>query len=265
MSTDELFHLAADRRGRFDAAAAAYDRYRPRYPAAMFDYLAAEAGAKAGAKVVEVGAGPGIATEGLVERGCRVVCIEPGENLAAIAAAKFAGHDGVQVVVSRFEDWDGADGSADLVLAATSWHWVHPTEGWDQVVRTLRPQGSIALAWTILVGFDPPWLGRRLRQLADSVDRSALGSSEIDFTVWGARLEATGLFGPVSVERFPFERELDADSFVATQATYGSMLALDPERSRALEEATRQLIESECGGRVVKREEALVFTARRGP
>jgi len=262
---EELHLLADDRRARFDAVAVAYDRHRPRYPEAMFDMLAERAGLGPGSRVVEVGSGPGIATEGLVRRGASVVCIEPGASLAALAAAKFADHPRVEVVVSRFEDWDGPAASADLVLAATSWHWVEPTAGWAKAAEVLAPGGSLALVWTVLVGYDPPWLGRRLAQLAAGIHPSALGSAEIDFGQWGARMEDSGLFGPVATWRIPFERTLDAESFAATQSTYGSVLALAPEERDALTEATRALVEDECGGRACKREEALVFLAPRRP
>ena len=53
-------------RETFDKDAERYDRARPRYPARMFDDLAA-AGVAPGARVLEIGCGTGQATASLID------------------------------------------------------------------------------------------------------------------------------------------------------------------------------------------------------
>ena len=71
-------------RATFDQAAELYDRARPRYPAALFDDLAGLTGIGPGSRVLEIGPGTGQATVTLAERGCRVVAVELGADLAAV-------------------------------------------------------------------------------------------------------------------------------------------------------------------------------------
>jgi SAM-dependent methyltransferase len=75
----------ARRRWTFDEAAGLYDRARPGYPAALFDDLVELTGIGPGSRVLEIGSGTGQATGPLAERGCRVVAVELGPRLAAVA------------------------------------------------------------------------------------------------------------------------------------------------------------------------------------
>jgi 16S rRNA A1518/A1519 N6-dimethyltransferase RsmA/KsgA/DIM1 with predicted DNA glycosylase/AP lyase activity len=82
-----------------------YDEVRPGYPEHLFDDLASLSGTGPGAKVLEIGCGTGQATLPLAPRGYRVLCVELGANLAAIAQAKLADHPDSRVLTSSFEEW----------------------------------------------------------------------------------------------------------------------------------------------------------------
>jgi protein-L-isoaspartate O-methyltransferase len=69
-------------RATFDQAAELYERARPGYPPALFDDLAGLAGMGPGSRVLEIGPGTGQATLPLAERGCRVMAVELGPDLA---------------------------------------------------------------------------------------------------------------------------------------------------------------------------------------
>jgi protein-L-isoaspartate O-methyltransferase len=77
-------------RATFDEAAERYDRTRPGYPPAVFDDLAELAGVGPGRRVLEIGPGTGQATVPLAERGCRIVAVELGAGLAAVAQVAHA-------------------------------------------------------------------------------------------------------------------------------------------------------------------------------
>ncbi|MGC5412996.1 SAM-dependent methyltransferase, partial [Streptomyces sp. DT225] len=63
----------------FDRAAAQYAAARPSYPDALFDAVEDIAGRPLrGARALDVGAGTGISTRRLLDRGARVVAVEPG-------------------------------------------------------------------------------------------------------------------------------------------------------------------------------------------
>ncbi len=89
----------------FGAAAADYDKYRPRYPDQLVDDVVAML---PGRRVLEVGAGTGIATVGFAARGMAMTCVEPDAEMAAMLLAKLAGDADIHVDVTTFEEWSAA-------------------------------------------------------------------------------------------------------------------------------------------------------------
>jgi SAM-dependent methyltransferase len=99
----------------FDTVAELYERARPGYPAELFDELAALIGGGTGdVRVLEIGPGTGQATRGLLARGWRVVALEPGAELAAVARRVLAGIGDLEMHVTRkaaYEAVGMSDGS----------------------------------------------------------------------------------------------------------------------------------------------------------
>src|SRR6185312_15536124 len=92
-----LLQRPAGMAGAFDRVAADYDA-RPGYPNWVFDVLADTCGLAPGVDVVEIGPGVGQATLPLVQRGARVVAVEPGPALAEQLRRRVPA-DAVRVVV----------------------------------------------------------------------------------------------------------------------------------------------------------------------
>ena len=128
---------------------AAYDRARPGYPERVFDVLSERCGLGQGAAVLELGPGPGTATRRLLELGADpLVAVEPNEAAAAYLAA--ATGRSVEVLVAPFEEVR-LSRSFDLVVAATSFHWIDPEPGLPKVFAALRGGGWFAM-WANIHG-----------------------------------------------------------------------------------------------------------------
>jgi len=95
----------------FNRAASTYHRGRPPYPDAVFDLLAERCGLGPEARLLEIGAGNGLATGPLLAAGAHVVAVEPGKELAAILAAEHSG-DRLEIAIADFESAD-LGGSVD--------------------------------------------------------------------------------------------------------------------------------------------------------
>jgi SAM-dependent methyltransferase len=137
----------ASRAHSFNAAAAEYAAHRPSYPPALFDAVEELADRPlAGARVVDVGAGTGIATALLVARGARVTAVEPGDGMAAQFHRTLPD---VPLVRGDGNALPLADAVADLVTYAQSWHWTEPARSMPEALRVLRPGGTLALWWNV--------------------------------------------------------------------------------------------------------------------
>jgi SAM-dependent methyltransferase len=75
--------------------------------------------------------------------------VELGENLATIARGKLADYPPeARVLASSFEEWPlEEEGTFELVVSATAYHWVDPAIHYRKSAQALRPAGSLALIW----------------------------------------------------------------------------------------------------------------------
>jgi ubiquinone/menaquinone biosynthesis C-methylase UbiE len=131
----------------FSAVAANYARYRPTYPAALFDWIAANAVATETAW--DCGCGSGQASLPLAERFAHVIATDPSAEQIARAPT----HPRINWRVATAESSGLDDRSVDVVTVAQALHWFARPRFWDEVRRVARPGGVIA-AWTYGMPFD---------------------------------------------------------------------------------------------------------------
>ncbi|MFE0419205.1 class I SAM-dependent methyltransferase [Streptomyces tendae] len=146
----------------FNAAAAQYAANRPSYPPALFDALEELTGRPLkSARAVDVGAGTGLATARLHERGADVVAVEPGAGMATEFRRTLPG---VPVVRGNGNALPLAGRSADLLTYAQAWHWTDPALAVPEALRVLRPGGALALWWNT-DALDVPWIAESARRV----------------------------------------------------------------------------------------------------
>jgi SAM-dependent methyltransferase len=252
---------------RFDGVADTYDAVRPRYPDDVFDAIVEYGRLPERPIVLEIGIGTGQATAQMGARGWRVVGIEPGARLAAVARDRVGAFPEVSVLTTTFEAADIAVGEFDVVASATAWHWVDPLVGYEKAARCLRPDGLIALWWNAHVPDTPDAGWAPIRRTYEAVApalatlaRLTPDRSDYDPT---AELAASAWFVDVEARVFPFSIEYSAEQFTALLDTYASHQALDEADRLELYRRLTHVIDAELGGTVTKPYEALLVLGRR--
>ncbi|MRR51143.1 MAG: class I SAM-dependent methyltransferase [Rhodocyclaceae bacterium] len=125
----------------FSGHAPDYARFRPNYPDALFDWLAAHT---AGHDLAwDVGCGNGQASLPLAAHYARVVATDLSTEQIAQAPA----HPRVTFRAAPSHDSGVADASCDLITIAQALHWFDFDAFYTEVRRVLKPGGLIA-AWT---------------------------------------------------------------------------------------------------------------------
>ncbi|MBP2708115.1 methyltransferase domain-containing protein [Microbispora sp. RL4-1S] len=151
----------------FERVAEAYDAARPHYPEALYLALEELSGVRlAGARVIDVGAGTGISTRGLLDRGARVVAVDRGGRMLGVLCSRTE----CAALLADGNELPFRDGAADLVTYAQAWHWLDPALSVAEAVRVLRPGGAVAGWWNTVDAGRADWLAAYQVRLAESCD-----------------------------------------------------------------------------------------------
>ncbi|MQS34981.1 class I SAM-dependent methyltransferase [Streptomyces katsurahamanus] len=211
----------AERAASFGAAADAYERGRPPYPARAVDWLLAGAGDR----VIDLGAGTGKLTRLLTARGLDVTAVEPSDGMREHLAAAAPG---ARVLAGSAESIPLPDGCADVVTAAQAWHWADTARAVPETARVLAPGGSLALVWNVR-DERADWVARLGRLLHPAGARPTAGAGV------AALAERPDLYGPTETFTVEWSAELGPAELVDLVASRSYVIMLpEPDRAELL-------------------------------
>lgn len=239
-----------------------YDRVRPTYPDELFADLIAITDLNRRSSVLEVGCGTGQATRSLARFGCSVTAVEPGAGMAAVARRRLASFNNVNVETSTFEDWNDRGRRFDVLVAASSWHWVDPSVGWRRAHDLLRPRGWMALIAHVVVR--RPGEPEVYAQTSDLHERFSPGNpgwghppleEEVRGTGegWGLASDPGGLFRPPVIRWYSTVQWFDGAGFADLLRSTSLYRSLDVDVREPLLDAVAERIRTQMGDRAPRR------------
>jgi SAM-dependent methyltransferase len=246
----------ATRAHSFNSAAAQYAANRPSYPPALFDAIEELAGRSlSGARVVDVGAGTGIATALLQARGADVLAVEPGEGMAAEFRR---GLPHLPIVRGNGNALPIADARADFVTYAQAWHWTDTARSVPEALRVLRPGGALALWWNG-DALDVAWIAEAAHRIG-----RFLG---VDVAAEKRKAGRTELADPSGRLRFSrrevrWSRRVTIDTHLANIGSHSAFLLTPEDRRTAfLDEERAHLLKAFPDGMVEETYDVLLLVA----
>ncbi len=238
----------------FNSFAQDYNANRPGYPEQLYEDIITLSGIRPGGQILEIGCGTGQATLPFAQRGYSILCLDIGPDLLAIAAQNLREYPRVRFENISFEEWPMRPGEYDLVIAATSFHWIPSETGYPKVAEALKPGGALALFSHIhprpITGFFAevqPIYDRYTPELADHRKHT---TTEAEIEEQTCTIRATGLFRSVDVRTYPWKQTYTTDKYLSLLNTYSPHRSIDIDRRRALYQAIAELIESRFNGKV---------------
>jgi ubiquinone/menaquinone biosynthesis C-methylase UbiE len=123
----------------FSTQALEYSKYRPKYPAELFNYIS---GLCAEHKLAwDAACGNGQASVGLAEHFDKVIATDASKSQLEHAIQ----NPKVSYQQSTAESSGLESGAFDLVTVATAIHWIDTVKFYPEVIRVLKPGGIIAI------------------------------------------------------------------------------------------------------------------------
>ncbi|GLZ62013.1 MULTISPECIES: class I SAM-dependent methyltransferase [Micromonospora] len=213
----------------FGMAAADYDRFRPRYPDSAVRW--ALDGLGDSARVVDLGAGTGILTRGVLDLGHRVTPVEPDPQMRAQLDAATPG---TTALAGGAESLPLPDLAADAVVVGQAYHWFDRERAHAEIARVLRPGGTFAPIWNLR--------DDRVGWVAELGRIAHLGDNAGD--VVGRYTDFGPAFGAIELGEFTHHVTLTPDELVAMLHTRSYWLTAPAQRRAAIDRELRALFDS---------------------
>jgi len=212
-----------------------YDRHRTGYSPALLDRVLR---GRAAPRVLDVGAGTGLAARDLAPRARRLVAVDvSGPMLRACPVGERA--------LAKGEALPFRAGSFDLVTCAQAFHWLDAEAAYREFHRVLRPGGVAALWWKYEAPGDPS------AAAADAAFERVVGRPAPTTSLETEPLPGLpGPFAEVEQRVIPWSLPLTVEGYVGYHASRENLRrGAGPLREKVLAEMRRALEAMHPSGR----------------
>lgn len=240
------------RKSWYSPAAEAYNRARPSYPQQVIDQVIEIAKLSSRSNILEIGCGPGTATQSFAALGCPMLCLEPNPDFYRLALQNCQRYRHVEIENTSFEEWNLQTETFDAVLAASSFHWIPAEVGYLKAAQALKPGGALILLWnkelqpseevhedfSKIYAAHAPGLARYEDKTTQLKILDNLGQIALD----------SGHFETVSPGYVEVAFTYTAEQYLTLLRTYSPYLKLEAQKREALFDGLRDYIDEYLGG-----------------
>ena len=235
----------------FDKGVKEYDKFRPDYPEELFADIINYSKITNESAILEIGCGTGQATKSFIDKNFNVLAIELGENLAEFTKKKFKNYNNFLITNRDYMDFELKEECADLIFAATSFHWLPEDLALDKIKSELKLGGTLALFW------NHPYPNRDddetnlVNKKVYEKHRGKKDLKEFSLPDTEAKLNLLKKHGFVNVTSKIYKRvrTLETEEYIGLIRTYSDHLALPKKKQKEFETDMRKAINS-VGGKI---------------
>src|SRR5580700_5299238 len=144
-----MSELVRDAVARFSNRAQDYAKYRPHYSHEVVRALQRACRLEPEQVIADIGCGPGLLAEVVLQNGNRVMGVEPNREMREAGEQYLARFANFTMIDGSAEQTTLVHASVDFVMAGQAFHWFRPEPTRAEFARILRPGG-----WTVLIWHD---------------------------------------------------------------------------------------------------------------
>lgn len=131
----------------FSGKAEDYNKARPGYAKEFIEYLYNEIGFNENSAIADIGSGTGKFSKYLLEKGSKVFCVEPNEDMRKTAERELSNYSNFISVNGGADNTALNNNSVDFVTVAQAFHWFDVENFSKECIRILKPRGKVVLIW----------------------------------------------------------------------------------------------------------------------
>ena len=132
---------------KFTGKAGLYKKFRPSYPKKFLDYLYSQIGFSKDSIIADIGAGTGIFSKLLLERGSKIYAVEPNKDMRQTSINDLSEYKKFNFVNASAENTGLHEKSVDFVTVAQAFHYFDRDLFKQECQRILRPGGKVVIIW----------------------------------------------------------------------------------------------------------------------
>lgn len=260
--------MIVDRQAVFNEIITDYAEARPGYPNELFEDIIDFSDLGSDSRLLEIGSGPGQATDYFVKNGYRITGLEIGDDQVRYLSEKYRQYLNFNAVRLAFEKYDCPDEAYDLLFSATAFHWIAPEIGYPKAYRLLKSHGTLALFWhmaSIVVQET-----ETIRAVRDIYSRCApeldtyIGASEAEnlHKLRISQFQTDRLFGEPVCKTYRWNDEYKTDRFVRLEKTYSDFYLVDEEKRNAVLQGLAEYVDGK-GGKIEVPQEVRLYMVRK--
>lgn len=257
-----------DRRKIFNEIISDYETARPGYPKELYNDIIEFSMIKPDANILEIGSGPGQATDYFIKRGYAITGLEIGDKQVEYLSEKYSEYHNFNAICSSFEEYNSSDETYDLVFSATAFHWIEPETGYPKAYNLLKKDGTLAVFWHMssvirqqTEAFNE--ISKIFQKYAPELDTYiSLDEAEAMHRLRIKQIQTYDLFDKPNFKMYKWDDEYTTERFLKLLNSYSDMHAIDNDKRNAVVNSVAEYIDSKNGKIIVPQDVRLYMTKK---
>lgn len=245
-----------------------YEIARPGYTLELYNDIIEYSMIKNDAKILEIGSGPGQATEFFVKNQYNITGLEISEKQVQFLSDKYSGYRNFSPTCSSFEDYDCLNETYDLIFSATAFHWIKPEVGYPKAYCLLKRNGVMAVFWHLASIIEPKTemlnqIRNIYRKYAPELDDYiSLDEAEDLHNLRISQMQINNLFNNPVSRIYRWEDEYTTERYLRLMNSYSDFHDIDNDKRKAILDSAADYIDSK-GGKIAVPQEVRLYMAKK--
>ncbi len=241
-----------------------YDKSTRQYPKRLFDDILSFSGINKDSCLLEIGAGPGTATDDL--RSYRIDLLEVTDEQVEYLKNKYRAYVNITAYKSTFENYE-PQCLYDLIYSGTAFHWISPRIAYTKASNLLRKGGTLAPFWNLTLALPGRGVFADLQDIEkkyglDTVDPfdDYLGRFKRNVIT---NFDKTGTFEAPVLKEYVYDKSYTAEQYLAwVRSRWYKFDTMESSAQKSFETEVRDIFEG-CNDRINIRQYVLLVMARK--